>query len=255
VFAQVRRLINHGLALARNLALIRSVTGFGETLLLFCPQNVPTSPSPRLKRPPPWPACRPSGHASGSSRRGSGIISCIKQRAAMPHADHGRAWARNGPTKAPGGLAGRWPPQASRPRPPFWSSSRRRLVCAHALVRTRTPFCPRPQPVHRSTGSTVSPGTAARRPIPLRQVPPSSALRRTRGRRPLGTGTGTQEPQDPVRHGRRSLGGLPSGPPRTGGNSGASRRRPAPLISWRRRPGPPDVGQRCRSAPASAWRR
>ena len=91
MFAEVSRLISNDLVLAKNLTLICSVTGFGETSAAILLAELPNIAEFTPKALAAFAGLSPSEHSSGSSRRGSGAISRIKRRAAAPHAVHGCA--------------------------------------------------------------------------------------------------------------------------------------------------------------------
>jgi transposase len=139
VFAEVRRLVDAGPALRKNLALIRSITGFGEisaAILLAGPPDIAEFTSKALAA---FAGLSPSEHSSGSSRRSTTGISRIGSER-LRRTLFMCALSAKRTNKTLIGFVDRMTAAGKPSKVVPVAVARKLLVHAHAVVRTQKPF-------------------------------------------------------------------------------------------------------------------
>lgn len=143
VAAAVRQIVAADPMLARNLALVRSITGFGEvsaTVLLAERPNIADCTPKALAA---FAGLSPSEHSSGASVRKPGKIS----RAGSPRLRSTlcmRALSAKRTNKALAAFVQRMTAAGKPPKVILVAVARKLLVYAHGVVRTQKPFDPSP---------------------------------------------------------------------------------------------------------------
>ena len=151
VAAEVRELVAADLTLARNLALLRSITGVGETsamILLAELPNVEPRGSPGIAEFTPkalaaFTGLSPQEHSSGASVRRPGKMSRIGSER-LRSALYMCALSAKRTNKALAAFVQRMTAAGKPPKVILVAVARKLLVYAHAVVRTQKPFQPFP---------------------------------------------------------------------------------------------------------------
>ena len=139
VFAHVRQLINADHVLRRNLALVRSITGFGEISAAVLLAELPNIAEFTPKALAAFAGLSPSEHSSGSSVRRPGTISRIgseRLRSTLFMC----ALSAKRTNKALAAFVQRMTDAGKPPKVILVAVARKLLVYAHAVVRTQKPF-------------------------------------------------------------------------------------------------------------------
>jgi len=143
VMGEVRRLIASDPALSKNLALVRSITGFGEVSAVILLAELPNIGEFTPKALAAFAGLSPSEHSSGASVRRPGKISRIgKQRLRGILYMCALSAKRN--NKALADFVRRMAEAGKPPKVILVAVARKLLVYAHAVVRTRKPFTSSP---------------------------------------------------------------------------------------------------------------
>jgi transposase len=145
VFAEVRRLIDADPTLAKNLALVRSITGFGEISAAILLAELPNIAAFTPKALAAFAGLSPSEHSSGTLRRGTGGISRIGSER-LRRTLFMCALSAKRTNKALAGFVQRMVAAGKPPKVVLVAVARKLLVYAHAVVRTQQPFQPSPAP-------------------------------------------------------------------------------------------------------------
>lgn len=143
VFAEVRRLVAADPALAKNLALVCSITGFGEISAAILLAEIPNIAEFTPKALAAFAGLSPSEHSSGSSRRGTGGISRIGSER-LRRTLFMCALSAKRTNKMLTGFVRRMTAAGKPPKVVLVAVARKLLVFAHAVVRTQKPFTPSP---------------------------------------------------------------------------------------------------------------
>jgi transposase len=144
VFAEVRRLTEADPTLRQNLALVRSITGFGEIAAVILLAELPNIAEFTPKALAAFAGLAPSEHSSGSARRGNGGISRIGSER-LRRTLFMCALSAKRTNKALAGFVDRMVAAGKPPKVVLVAVARKLLVYAHAVVRTQKPFTPSPQ--------------------------------------------------------------------------------------------------------------
>ncbi len=187
VTAEVRQLVAADPTLARNLALVRSITGFGEISATILLAELPNIAEFTPKALAAFAGLSPQEHSSGSSMRKPGKMSRIGSER-LRSTLYMCALSAKRTNKALAAFVQRMTAAGKPPKIILIAIARKLLVYAHAVVRTQTvrslPGCP----FARLTPNTVSPGSLSRaRPIrrrPSFRAAPAQGCRRAARCRP-----------------------------------------------------------------------
>jgi transposase len=144
VFAEVRRLTEADPTLRQNLALVRSITGFGEIAAVILLAELPNIAEFTPKALAAFAGLAPSEHSSGSARRGNGGISRIGSER-LRRTLFMCALSAKRTNKALAGFVDRMVAAGKPSKVVLVAVARKLLVYAHAVVRTQKPFTPSPQ--------------------------------------------------------------------------------------------------------------
>ena len=151
ITAEVRELVAADLTLARNIALLRSITGLGETSATILLAELPNIAEFTPKALAAFTGLSPQEHSSGSSVRRPGKMSRIgNQRLRGLLYMCALSAKRN--NKAMADFVRRMTKAGKPPKVILVAVARKLLVYAHAVIRTQEPF----QPFHKATLATVS---------------------------------------------------------------------------------------------------
>jgi len=143
VMGEVRRLVASDPALSRNLALVRSITGFGEVSAVILLAELPNIGEFTPKALAAFAGLSPSEHSSGTSVRRPGKISRIgNQRLRGILYMCALSAKRN--NKALADFVRRMAEAGKPPKVILVAVARKLLVYAHAVIRTQKPFQPFP---------------------------------------------------------------------------------------------------------------
>jgi len=143
VMGEVRRLIASDPALSKNLALVRSITGFGEVSAVVLLAELPNIAEFTPKALAAFAGLSPSEHSSGTSVRRPGKISRIgNQRLRSILYMCALSAKRN--NKALADFVRRMADTGKAPKVILVAVARKLLVYAHAVIRTQKPFQPFP---------------------------------------------------------------------------------------------------------------
>jgi len=143
VMGEVRRLAALDPALSRNLALVRSITGFGEVSAVILLAELPNIGEFTPKALAAFAGLSPSEHSSGTSVRRPGKISRIgNQRLRGILYMCALSAKRN--NKALADFVRRMAEAGKPPKVILVAVARKLLVYAHAVIRTQKPFQPFP---------------------------------------------------------------------------------------------------------------
>jgi transposase len=143
VMDAVRSLVAADPALARNLALLRGITGFGETSATILLAEIPNIAEFTPKALAAFVGLSPSEHSSGSSVHRPGRISRIGNERLRSTLSMG-ALSANRTNKALLGFVQRLKAAGKPPKVILVAVARKLLVYAHAVIRTQKPFDPFP---------------------------------------------------------------------------------------------------------------
>lgn len=140
---EVRCLIATDLVLTRNLTLLRSITGFGETSAAILMAELPNIAEFTPKALAAFTGLSPQEHSSGSSVQKPGRISRVgaERLRSMLYMCTLSAKRNN---KALADFVGRIISAGRAPKVILIAVARKLLVFAHAVVRTQKPFNPSP---------------------------------------------------------------------------------------------------------------
>ena len=141
VTAEVRMLVAADPALARNLALLRSITGFGEVSATVLLAELPNIAEFTPKALAAFAGLSPSEHSSGASVRRPGKISRIgspRLRSTL----YMCALSAKRTNTALAAFVSRMSHAGKPPKVILVAVARKLLVYAHAVIRTQTPFNP-----------------------------------------------------------------------------------------------------------------
>lgn len=144
VTIEVRKLVTADAALARNLALLRSITGFGEISATVLLAELPNIAEFTPKALAAFVGLSPQEHSSGSSVRKPGKMSRIgteRLRGTL----YMCALSAKRTNKALAGFVSRMTAAGKPPKVILVAVARKLLVYAHAVVRTQKPFDPSPE--------------------------------------------------------------------------------------------------------------
>jgi transposase len=139
VLTEVRRLIEADPGLGKNLALVRSITGFGEISAAILLAELPNIAEFTPKAPAAFAGLSPSERSSGTSVRRSGSISRIgseRPRRTLFMRALSAKRANNRLT----GFVQRPTAAGKPPKVILLAVARKLLVYPHAVIRTRKPF-------------------------------------------------------------------------------------------------------------------
>jgi transposase len=143
VTAAVRQLVTADPTLARNLALVRSITGFGEISATILLAELPNIADFTPKALAAFVGLSPSEHSSGASVRRPGKISRVgspRLRGTL----YMCALSAKRTNKALAAFVGRMTTAGKPPKVILVAVARKLLVYAHAVVRTQKPFTSSP---------------------------------------------------------------------------------------------------------------
>jgi transposase len=143
VMGEVRRLVASDPALSRNLALVRSITGFGEVSAVVLLAELPNIAEFTPKALAAFAGLSPSEHSSGSSVRRPGKISRIGNQR-LRGMLYMCALSAKRTNKAMADFVRRMAEAGKAPKVILVAVARKLLVYAHAVVRTQKPFQPFP---------------------------------------------------------------------------------------------------------------
>lgn len=143
VFGEVRRLIEADPALRKNLALVRSITGFGEISATILLAELPNIAEFTPKALAAFAGLSPSEHASGSSRRGTVGINRIGSER-LRRTLFMCALSAKRTNKSLANFVARMATAGKPPKVVMVAVARKLLVYAHAVIRTQAPFHPSP---------------------------------------------------------------------------------------------------------------
>ena len=141
VAAEVRQLIAADAALAHNLALLRSITGFGEVSATVLLAELPNIAEFTPKALAAFVGLSPSEHSSGASVRRPGKISRVgspRLRATL----YMCALSAKHTNTALDAFVRRMTAAGKPPKVVLVAVARKLLVYAHAVIRTQMPFDP-----------------------------------------------------------------------------------------------------------------
>ena len=158
VFAEVRRLVEADAALRKNLALVRSITGFGEisaAILLAELPNIAEFTPRALRRSPAGMSAELTGHSrlSRACRRASTPPAARGGHVGISRIGSERlrrtlfmcALSAKRTNKSLAGFVARMAAAGKPPKVVLVAVARKLLVYAHAVVRTQRPFDPSPK--------------------------------------------------------------------------------------------------------------
>ena len=143
VMGEVRRLVASDPVLSRNLALVRSITGFGEVSAVVLLAELPNIAEFSPKALAAFAGLSPSEHSSGSSVRRPGKISRIGNQR-LRGILYMCALSAKRTNKAMADFVRRMAEAGKAPKVILVAVARKLLVYAHAVVRTQKPFQPFP---------------------------------------------------------------------------------------------------------------
>ncbi len=143
VAAEVRELVAADLTLARNLALLRSITGFGETSATILLAELPNIAEFTPKALAAFTGLSPQEHSSGASVRRPGKMSRIGSER-LRSTLYMCALSAKRTNKALAAFVQRMTAAGKPPKVILVAVARKLLVYAHAVVRTQKPFQPFP---------------------------------------------------------------------------------------------------------------
>jgi transposase len=139
VLAEVRQLIEADPVLSRNLALVRSITGFGETSAAILLAELPNIAEFTPKALAAFAGLAPSEHSSGTSIRRNGAISRIGS-ARLRRTLFMCALSAKRTNRMLAGFVQRMATTGKPPKVILVAVARKLLVYAHAVIRTQKPF-------------------------------------------------------------------------------------------------------------------
>ncbi len=162
VTIEVRTLVTADPALARNLALLRSITGFGETSATIVLAELLNIAEFTPKALAAFVGLAPSEHSSGTPVRRPGVrrpgtmsrIGAERLRSAL----YMCALSAKRTNTALAAFVERMTAAGKPPKIILVAAARKLLVYAHAVVRTPNPFDPSPEAPSDLTRNTVAPG-------------------------------------------------------------------------------------------------
>ena len=149
VFTEVRRVIAADPTLSRNVALVRSITGFGEVSAAILLAEIPNIAGFTPKALAAFAGLSPSEHSSGSSIRRPGSISRIGSER-LRRTLFRCALSAKRTNHALADFVRRMAIAGKPPKVILVAVARKLLVYAHAVIRTQTPFGPPSAPPQRS---------------------------------------------------------------------------------------------------------
>jgi transposase len=144
VFAEVRLLVEADPALSKNLALVRSITGFGEISATILLAELPNIAGFTPKALAAFAGLSPSERSSGSSSRGNVGISRIGSER-LRRTLFMCALSAKRTNKSLASFVARMATAGKPPKVVLVAVARKLLVYAHAVIRTQAPFQPSPE--------------------------------------------------------------------------------------------------------------
>jgi transposase len=143
VTAEVRKLVAADPTLARNLALLRSITGFGEVSATVLLAELPNIADFTPKALAAFAGLSPQEHSSGTSVRKPGKMSRIGSER-LRSTLYMCALSAKRTNKALAAFVSRMTEAGKPPKVILIAVARKLLVYAHAVIRTQKPFDPFP---------------------------------------------------------------------------------------------------------------
>jgi len=143
VMGEVRRLVASDPALSTNLALVRSITGFGEVSAIILLAELPNIAEFTPKALAAFAGLSPSEHSSGTSVRRPGKI-CRTGNQRLRSMLYMCALSAKRNNKALADFVRRMAEAGKAPKVILVAVARKLLVYAHAVVRTQKPFTSSP---------------------------------------------------------------------------------------------------------------
>jgi len=143
VMGEVRRLVALDPALSKNLALVRSITGFGEVSAIILLAELPNIAEFTPKALAAFAGLSPSEHSSGASVRRPGKI-CRTGNQRLRGMLYMCALSAKRTNKALADFVRRMAEAGKPPKVILVAVARKLLVYAHAVIRTQKPFQPFP---------------------------------------------------------------------------------------------------------------